>query len=142
MSESSYKPGIHKFLDDFIKHYMTKKDFRESLVVSLATVYVAKCEGVPTLSMVQKYLIFSCLYVREVERHPLIFSSDLCAVSLRHQKVLCARRRTKLFVGLDWNDSVTRLCDHMVEICKQRRDPDSCVIFTTGFDGTILVGWW
>ena len=47
MSESSYKPGIHKFLDDFIKHYMTKKDFRESLVVSLATIYMAKCEGVP-----------------------------------------------------------------------------------------------
>ena len=54
-------------------------------------------------------------------------------------RVLCARRRTKSFIDLYWNDIVTRLCDHMVEIRKQRSDPDSCVAFTAGFDGTVLV---
>ena len=54
-------------------------------------------------------------------------------------KVICARRHTKLFIDPDRNDIVTRLCDHMVEICKQRSDPDSCVAFTAGFDGTVLV---
>ena len=57
-SKSSYKPGVHKFPDEFIKHYMTKKDFRESLVVSLATVYVEKFEGIPNPPYGAKVLIF------------------------------------------------------------------------------------
>ena len=66
-------------------------------------------------------------------------SGNLCAVYLCNMKVLCARRRTKPFIDLDRNDIVTRLCDHMVEICKRRSDTDSRVAFTAGFDGTVLV---
>ena len=53
-SESPYKPGVHKFIDDFIKHYMTNKEFRESLVVSLATVYVEIAKAIQILYMAQK----------------------------------------------------------------------------------------
>ena len=54
-------------------------------------------------------------------------------------KVLLTRRRTKPFIDFALNDIVTRLCDCMVEICKQRSDTNSRVAFTAGFDVTVLV---
>ena len=92
-----------------------------------------------TLQMVQKSWIFLFLCAGGSKASFDFFSGNLCVVSLRHMKVLSARRSTKKFIDFDCNDIVTWLCDHMVEIRKQRSDPDSRVAFTAGFGGTVLV---
>ena len=119
---------------------MTRKEFRESLVVSLVAVYVAECEGIPNPLYGAKLLIFFFSVCAGGSKVSFEFlSGNLCAVSLRHMKVLCERRRMKPFIDLDQNDIVTPLCDHMVEIRKRRSDPDSRVAFTAGFGGTVIV---
>ena len=63
-------------------------------------------------------LFFFSLCIGGSKAYFEFFSGNLFVVSLRHMKVICARRRTKPSVDLDRIDIVTWLCDHMVEICK------------------------
>ena len=43
---SGYIPGVDSFLDNFIRHYSSNKEFGQSLIVNLMKAYVAKVEGV------------------------------------------------------------------------------------------------
>ena len=100
--ETSYKPGIHKFLDDFVKHYLKNNGFRESLVVTLAHTYVSKCNGVSNPPYSTKVLIFFMALSAGGNKVAFeLVSGNLCGASLRHMQRLACKIRSKSFIDLD-----------------------------------------
>ena len=89
VTKSAYVPGVHKLLDDFINHYMNKKEFRERLIVSLVKGYVSKVEGVVNTTYGAKVLEFFLDMAAIGDKKAFKFvSGNLCGVSLRHMKRL------------------------------------------------------
>ena len=58
VTKSAYIPGAHKFLDNFINHYMNNKGFSEILMVSLVKGYLSKVKGVVNNPYGEKVLDF------------------------------------------------------------------------------------
>ena len=57
--DTSYKPGVHKFFDDFVKHYLMDNGFVGSLVSTMAYTYVPRRNDVSTSPYSAKVLNLS-----------------------------------------------------------------------------------
>ena len=137
---SSYVPGIDKFLDGFVENYVKKKEFRESLVVSLAKGYVAKVEGHSNPPYGAKVLNFLLALAASGDTKSFQFvSGNLCSVSLRQIQRITAKARSSPFIDLSQDDVMSRLTEQFRKIRAARRDSTSRVSFTAGIDGTVLV---
>ena len=66
-------------------------------------------------------------------------SGNLCGVLLRHMQHLDQKQRTKPFTNIDQHEIVTRLGEQIARIRHIRNEEGSCVAFTAGIDGTVIV---
>ena len=82
LTSSGYIPEVDTFLDNFIKHYTTNTEFRDSLVVHLTRGYVSKVEGVKNPKYGSKVLNFMLALAASGNKKAFEYGSgNLCSVS-------------------------------------------------------------
>ena len=137
---SGYIPGVNSFLDNFIKHYLSNAEFRDSLVVHLMRGYVAKVEGVKNPKYGSKVLNFFMALAASGDKKGFEFvSGNLASVSLRWMKTLTSRKRSVPFISLDKKQMVLRVKDIMAKVRAAFGDQTKRLAITVGVDATCLV---
>ena len=87
--DTSYKPRVQKFLDDFAKHCVMDNGFRESLVVTLAHTYMSKCSGIANRLYSFKVLIVLMALSAGGNKFAFeLVSANLCGTSSQHMRRL------------------------------------------------------
>ena len=140
ITKSDYVPGVHKFLENFINHYMNNKEFRESLMLILVKGCVSKSEGVVNHPYSVKVLeFFLALDASGDQKEFKFLSGNMCGVLLRHIQRLNHKQRTKPFINIDQREIVTRLGKQIASICHRRNEESGCVAFTASIYGAVIV---
>ena len=139
-TSTGYIPGVDKFLDNFIGHYVDSPKFRNSLVVNLCRGYTTKVSGVANPAYATNILHFLLGLAAGGKKRAFEFvSGNLGACSLRHIKRVIAAKRGAAFINLTDDEMLDKILGYIEKIRKRANAPKMRVVVTLGIDATCLV---
>ena len=135
-----YIPGIDSFLDSFIKHYLSEKEFRDSLLVQLMTGYVAKVDGAKNAAYGAKVLNFCLALAAGGNKKAFEFvSGNLALASLRHMQRVMAKKKDHAFINIGKEKMVELVANRISMIRSGLGDESRRIAFSVGIDATCVV---